>query len=325
MLFFTTRGRVHWLKVWDLPEQARTSKGRSVANLLHLETGEQIASCKAVRDFADKSRSLVMITRRGLVKKTKLEAYSRPKKNGIIAMGLKEGDELVQAMITQPGDELVIATAKGMTIRFRESDARPMGRSACGVKGIRLGTDDHVVGAVVADPDGYLLTVCEHGYGKRTPFGPNSTEPIPMEDDLPLTDGDSDEISADVDEATDVENTTDAENVDDASDGDDTVDNGDSVDGEERNSGRSYRTQKRGGKGIRDIKTTKRNGSVVSVVCVSDTDDLFVMTARGKLQRIRVSDVSVVGRNTQGVRIMNLDDGDSVIAAKRVPPEEVTA
>ncbi len=338
MLFFTTRGRVHWLKVWDLPEQARTSKGRSVANLLHLEAGEQIASCKAVRDFADKSRSLVMITRRGLVKKTKLDAYSRPKKNGIIAMGLKEGDELVQAMITQPGDELVIATAKGMTIRFRESDARPMGRNACGVKGIRLGSGDHVVGAVVADPDGYLLTVCEHGYGKRTPFGPNSTEPIPMEDDLPLTDGDSDETSADVDGATDAENVEDAsddiENADvsDADlendvavDGDDTVDSGEIVDGEERNSGRSYRTQKRGGKGIRDIKTTKRNGSVVSVVCVSDMDDLFVMTARGKLQRIRVSDVSVVGRNTQGVRIMNLDDGDSVIAAKRVPPEEVTA
>ncbi|MDD3469515.1 MAG: DNA gyrase subunit A [Thermoguttaceae bacterium] len=340
MLFFTTKGRVHWLKVWDLPEQARTSKGRSVVNLLHLETGEQIASCKAVRDFTDKSSSLVMITRRGLVKKTKLEAYSRPKKNGIIAMGLKDGDELVQAMITRPGDELVIATSKGMTIRFRESDARPMGRNACGVKGIRLGAGDHVVGAVVADPDGYLLTVCEHGYGKRTPFGPNSTEPIPMEDDLLITDGDSEELSTmdsdvDGDSATDTaegaEDTLDGIEDADVSDADlegDSADDPDaennSVDGEERNSGRSYRTQKRGGKGIRDIKTTKRNGPVVGVVCVSDADDLFVMTARGKLQRIRVSDVGVVGRNTQGVRIMNLDEGDSVIAAKRVPPEEVT-
>ncbi|MDO4558486.1 MAG: DNA gyrase subunit A [Planctomycetia bacterium] len=311
MLFFTTKGRVYWRKVWDLPEQGRDAKGRSIANLLSLESDERIASCKPIRDFSDRTCSLVMVTRNGLVKKTKLEAYSRPKKNGIIALGLKDGDELVQVMVTRPGDELLIATSMGNAIRFRESNVRPVGRSACGVRGIRLRRGDHVVGMVVADPEGFLLTICENGYGKRTPFGPNSTEPVSPDEGMDGTE--TDETDAEI-----VSGMT--ESVDELADG--AEDNGSEDETGEVNGGRSYRTQKRGGQGVHDIRTTKRNGRVVGIVRVRETDDLFVMTARGKLQRIRVADVSVVGRNTQGVRIMNLGDGDTVIAAKRVPPEE---
>ncbi len=214
----------------------------------------------------------MMATRKGLVKKTALDQYSRPKKGGIIAIKLREDDELVDIVVTSPGDEVVLSTAAGMAIRFRESDARSMGRNTSGVKGIGLVGNDELVGMVVADPQATLLTVTQNGYGKRTPFGPNS----------------------------------DAEEIDEA----------------ETSSSARYRTQHRGGKGLRDIKTTDRNGSVVSVARVDDDDEILMMTARGKIQRIRASDISVIGRNTQGVRIMNLDEGDQLAAVVRVPREE---
>ena len=271
LLFFTNLGKVYWQKVYGLPQLSRESRGRAIVNLLNLSEGEKIADCRAVRDFDLPGHFLMMSTKHGLVKKTPLEAYSRPKKGGIIAIKLREGDELVDVVVTKPGDEVVLATSRGMAIRFNESDARPMGRNTSGVKGISLAEDDHLVGMVVADPDATLLTACRNGYGKRTTFGKNS--------------------GSDTEE-------------DDAS------------------SSARYRTQKRGGKGLRDIKATDRNGPVIGIVRVDDDNEVLMMTAGGKIQRIRVSDISVIGRNTQGVRIMSLDQGDTLAAVVRVPKEE---
>ena len=242
-------------------------------NLLNLVEGEKIADCRPVRDFDLPDHSMVMATRKGLVKKTLLKAYSRPMKTGIIAIKLKDDDELVDVVIAKPGDELVLATASGMAIRFSESDARPMGRNTSGVKGVNLTKGDALVGMVVADPDATLLTACEKGYGKRTPFGPNA---------------------ADIDESIEDESSTSFR----------------------------YRTQNRGGKGLRDIKTTNRNGPVIGIVRVDDSDELMMMTARGKIQRVKVSDLNPIGRNTQGVRIMTLDEGDTLAAVVRVPQDE---
>jgi DNA gyrase subunit A len=300
LLFFTNKGKVYWQKVYDLPQLGRESRGRAIVNLLRLGEGEKIADCRPVRDFDLPGHFLVMATRKGLVKKTALEAYSRPKKGGIIAIKLREDDELVDVVITKPGDEVVLSTASGMAIRFREADARPMGRNTSGVKGINLQDDDRLVGMVVADPQATLLTVCEHGYGKRTNFGPNAPPPEGGFAAAPSDDEESDDSP--VEEALD-----DAES-----------------DHEDENSSSSarYRAQRRGGKGLRDIKTTARNGKVIGIVRVDDDDEVLMMTARGKVQRIRASDVSVIGRNTQGVRIMSLDDEDTLAAVVRVPREE---
>ena len=173
LMFFTSQGKVYWRKVYDLPQSARDSRGRAVVNLLSLQEGERIMDCRAVRDFTLPDHYLVMATAKGLVKKTDLEAYSRPRTAGIIAIKLREGDHLVDVAVVKKGDELVLSTARGMAIRFKESDARSMGRASSGVKGIRLTKDDLVVGMVVADPEATLLTACANGYGKRTPFGPN--------------------------------------------------------------------------------------------------------------------------------------------------------
>ena len=294
LLFFTNRGKVYWRKVYQLPQLARDSRGRAIVNLLQLDEGEQIMDCRAVRDFEKGGNFLVMATAGGLVKKTPLKAYSRPMKTGIIAIKLREGDELVDVVTTEPGDEIVLSTANGMAIRFRESDARAMGRNSSGVKGINLIGDDKVIGMVVADPDACLLTVCEKGYGKRTPFGPNS----PSEN--------TDAPAAETDANADAQPAPEAES------------NG----GDETSSQRSYRTQKRGGKGLRDIKTTERNGSVVGIVRIYDEDELLMITGRGKLQRIAANEISIVGRNTQGVRVMSLDKDDILVAAKRVPHED---
>ncbi|MBN2292683.1 MAG: DNA gyrase subunit A [Pirellulales bacterium] len=282
LMFFTNFGKVYWLKVYSLPQLARDSRGRAIVNLLELAEGEHITDCRAVKDFDKPDHFLVMATRKGLVKKTPLSAYRRPMARGIIAIKIREGDELVDVVVTKPGDEIVLSTRNGMAIRFQQSDARPMGRNSSGVKGIKLIGDDEVVGMVVADPDAELLTVCENGYGKRTPFGPNLVEESEGETDDGATDDSEEGLS----------------------------------------SQRSYRTQRRGGKGLRDIKTTKRNGPVIGAVRITDEDEVLMMTAGGKIQRIAASDVSVVGRNTQGVRVMNLTAGDTLIAVKRVAKEE---
>ena len=201
----------------------------------------------------------------------------RDRSNGIIAIKLRDDDSLIKAVVAKKGDELVMATADGMAIRFKESDARPMSRNTSGVKGISLRAGDEVVGMVVTDPGATLFTACEKGYGKRTLFGPNQA------------------------------------GADDAG----------SSDGDDETSGSArYRTQNRGGKGLRDIKTTERNGKVISIVTVNDDDELLLMTSGGKIQRIACSDLGVIGRNTQGVRIMRLSADDTLAVIARVPRDE---
>ena len=271
LLFFTNRGKVYWQKVYDIPALGRSSKGRAVVNLLQLDKGEQILDCIAIRNFDLPEHYLMMATRSGLVKKTDLSAYSRPKRGGIKAIKLREKDELVDVVLTQAGDEILMSTAQGMAIRFPASDARPMGRDTSGVKGISLATGDQLVGMVVADPDATLLTICEKGYGKRTLFGPHLEDAV-----------------------------------------------AESGDGNSR-----YRTQKRGGKGLRDIRTSDRNGQVVDIVQVKDDDEVLMMTRLGQIQRTPVEGISTIGRNTQGVRIMRLADDDLLAAVVRVPSDDV--
>ncbi|MGB9688362.1 DNA gyrase subunit A [Thermogutta sp.] len=308
LLFFTNLGRVHWRKVHELPELPRDAKGRAIVNLLNLQPEEKVAACRPVRDFSLPDHYLLFATARGLVKKTELSAYGRPVRGGIIAIKLREGDELVGAVVAKKGDEVLLATAKGMAIRFRESDVRPMGRAAAGVKGISLIGDDRVVGLVVAEPDACLLTVCAHGYGKRTPFGASTVASGTEED---TENGDERETSTAAEEALEEEPSVEEP---EAVEG-----NGD----EEGEVGSQfyYRTQRRGGKGIRDIKTDARNGPVVGVAVVHEDDEILMMTAKGKTQRLRVSEIRLVGRNTKGVRLMTLDEGDTVVAVKRIPAE----
>ncbi|MGE0375428.1 MAG: DNA gyrase subunit A [Planctomycetaceae bacterium] len=287
LLFFTNFGKVYWQKVYDLPLQARTAKGRALVNLLRLSEEESVQDCVDVREF-DSERFLLMVTRRGFIKKTALSAYSRPQKGGIIAIKLEQDDRLIDVVKVSPGEDVVLSTTAGMSIRFCEQDARAMGRNSRGVRGIRLGNEDEVVGMVVASEDLSLLTVCENGFGKRTPFGV----------------GDLDE------EVEEVE---------------DTVESIDEPEGEEEaaaaSSSMRYRRQKRGGKGVRDIKTTARNGPVIGILSVEDGDDVLMVTTSGKIQRIRAGDIRMIGRNTQGVRIMTLDDDDKLVGIARIPAE----
>ncbi len=302
LLFFTDKGKVHWIKVYDLPLQPRTGKGRALANLMTLEEGEGIANCFNVRYFPD-DQYLVIATRQGIIKKTALSAYGRPMKGGIIAIRLDDGDALVDVRIVQGDEDLVLSTSGGMAIRFNHEDARPMGRATRGVKGIKLKKDEIVVGMVVADPDRTLLSICEFGYGKRTPFGPGELD---SSDDIP-EDGaaEDDEVAVETDATAD--------------DSADATDDGDASVG----SNNQYRRQRRGGKGVRDIKTTTRNGKVVDVLSVSDDDEVLMVTSRGKIQRIRASDINTIGRNTQGVRIIRLDEGDTLVSCAVIPGDVI--
>ena len=283
LLFFTNFGQVYWLKVYDIPQMSRTSAGRALPNVISLKPDEKVSAVIPVRRF-EPNQYLLIATRRGLVKKTALEQYSRPRAGGIIGINLEEGDSLLDAVLVTEGDEVVLATKNGMAIRFAESDARPMGRDTKGVKGINLGKDDEVVGLAVADPDGQLLTVCENGYGKRTMFGASEANIA----------------------ATAEEETTEAVESPEA-------------DGDENSpSNMRYRTQRRGGKGLKDIKTTERNGHVVNTVAVRDGDEIIVITQQGMVTRMKVSDFRPIGRNTQGVRLANLQEGDKVVTAVKL-------
>lgn len=254
ILFFTNHGQCHWLKVYDLPALQRTAQGRAVVNLLNLRAEERITSHIPVRDFDE--RNLFMITARGVVKKTALLSYSRPKQGGIIGISLDEGDELIAVLLTKTGDEVILSTKDGLSIRFEEEQARPMGRATHGVKGIGLQEGDEVVGAVVVSPGGSLLTVCEKGYGKRTSF-------------------------------------------------------------------EEYRPQNRGGKGLIDIKTSERNGKVVAVAAVKDDDELILISIGGKVVRIPISGINVIGRNTQGVRLMSIAEDDRVVSVAKIASEDI--
>jgi DNA gyrase subunit A len=287
LLCFTNRGQLYWLKVYDLPQLGRTSPGRAIANVLSLKPEEKISSVIPVRRF-DASHFLLMATRNGQVKKTALEEYSRPKSGGIIGIALDEGDMLIDVALTQAGDEVILSTRQGMAIRFDEAQARAMGRNTRGVKGINLAEGDEVVGMVVADPQGYLLTVCENGYGKRTPFGANIAGVEP-----PETEEEPEEPAEEATDEAAVERGT-----------------------------MRYRKQRRGGKGLRDIRTSERNGPVVGILSVRDGDDIMLITTGGMVNRTHVDEIRIVGRNTQGVRIMNLGDGDKIASIAKVAKED---
>ncbi|NLF31197.1 MAG: DNA gyrase subunit A [Planctomycetes bacterium] len=249
MLVLTNKGRLHWLKVYDVPNLPRTARGRAIVNLLEFEKDETLQAVICVRHFDE--RFLTIVTRLGQIKKTALEAYSRPRKGGIQATGLNEDDAVIDAAITTGSDEIVLATCKGKAIRFKESDVRPMGRTAAGVIAIKLAKDDAVVDMAVVDPSSSLLTVCQNGYGKRTPA-------------------------------------------------------------------EEYRLQGRGGQGIINIRTTARNGDVVSMKAVRDNDELMLITVNGQIMRMAVSQLREIGRATQGVRMISLREGDELVAVARV-------
>jgi DNA gyrase subunit A len=296
LLCFTNRGRVYWLKVYDIPQMSRTSAGRAIANVLSLKAEEKITSVIPVRRF-EEDRHLLMATRRGLVKKTALSEYSRPRAGGIIGINLDEEDTLIGVVLTQPGDEVVLSSRNGMAIRFEEADARAMGRATRGVKGINLHESDEVVGLAVADSEGYLLTVCENGYGKRTPFGAN----VAGEEESTAENAESAEDSAETSAEAPAEGTEEAP---------------------AERSGMRYRKQRRGGKGLRDIRTTERNGPVVGVLAVRGGDDIMLITSQGMVNRTHVDEIRIVGRNTQGVRVMGLNEGDKIASLAKIAKED---
>ncbi len=297
LLCFTNRGQLYWLKVYEIPLMSRTSAGRAIANVLSLREEEKITSVIAVRHF-DADRYLLMATRRGIVKKTALQEYSRRRAGGIIGISLDEGDTLIGVVLVKAGDEVVRSTRNGYAIRFDEADARSLGRNARGVKGINLKEGDELVGMVVTDPEGALLTVCANGYGKRTPFGPNTAGDPEGEGEA------DDQTEPEVEETPAAAEETGAAPAEGG-------------EGESRSSFR-YRKQRRGGKGIRDIITSERNGPVVGVESVRDDEDIMLITAQGMVNRTHISEIRMVGRNTQGVRIMNLKEGDKIASIAKV-------
>ncbi|QDU20803.1 DNA gyrase subunit A [Urbifossiella limnaea] len=292
LLCFTDKGQLYWLKVWQVPQAARTSPGRSIANVLSLKPEEKLSGIVAVREFVE-GAFLLTATRKGLVKKSKLTDYSRPRAGGIIGMGLDDDDKLIGVGLTKAGDEVVLSSRNGMAIRFSEANIRATGRGTYGVKGINLVGDDELVGMTVADPDGFLLTVCELGYGKRTPFGANTADAADGDDDAG-----PEPTETEPEEGTETEG------------------------GEDRSSMR-YRRQRRGGKGLRDVKVTAKNGKVVGVSSVRDGDEVILITVGGMVTRCKVDTIRLVGRNTQGVRVMNLNEGDKLATLAKVAPETV--
>ena len=262
LLYFTDFGRCYWLRVFEIPEGGRTSKGRSIRNLIQISPDDRVRAVLIVRktDFRSeeylKNHYVIMATKRGQVKKSLLEAFSRPRVDGIIAIAVDEEDQLIEAHITDGTADVVLAASTGKAIRFKESDARPMGRNTRGVRGIRLRGGSHVVGMVVMEDDSHeLLAISANGYGKRS-----------------------------------------------------TID--------------EYRVQSRGGMGIITMKTTAKTGPLVSIKGVLETDDLMISTEKGTMIRFSISAVRSMGRNTQGVRVISLRDGDAIADVSRVVTDE---
>jgi len=246
IIFFTAGGRVYWVKVYELPQAGRLSKGKAIVNLLRISNEEKISATIPVRTF-DNLHFLIMATERGVVKKTNLEAYSHPRKGGIAAIKIDEGDRVVNVSLTNGKEEVVLATRQGKSIRFSEKDVRPMARTARGVRGIRLRKEDKVVGMEIAHKEMSLLTVTSRGYGKRSNFS-------------------------------------------------------------------GYRIQNRGGSGVINIKTVEKKGKVIGIECVKEEDEVMIITSQGMVIRIPIKPIRVMGRSTQGVRLIKLKDGDQVRA-----------
>jgi DNA gyrase subunit A len=257
IMIFTDRGRAYWLKVHEIPDVGPDGKGKSIANLVSMEPGEKIAATLAVKEFPE-DKYVVMGTLKGVVKKTSLDAFSNPRAGGIIAMGVEEGDAVITVQQSDGAGEVFIGTRDGMAIRFEETDVRPMGRTAYGVRGITLRDGDIVVGMEVVKPGGTVLTVTERGFGKRT----------------------------EIDE---------------------------------------YRVQSRGGVGVINITTSERNGLVVGVSYVQAGDELLVITQQGMILRMLTDDVRSIGRATQGVTIIDLEENDRVVSIARLLEKEEDA
>jgi len=257
MMFFTDLGRVYWLKVYEIPEGGRATRGKAIVNLLNLQAGEKITAILSVKEFDDE-RFIMMATRQGVVKKSPLKEYSNVRVGGIIAVNLDEGDRLIAAALTDGKQHVLLASKNGKSIRFAEEDARPMGRVSRGVRGMTLEGDDVVIGMEIIKADAEsstIFTVTENGYGKQTELA-------------------------------------------------------------------EYRVQSRAGKGIITIKTTERNGHVVNLMQMTDINDLMLITDQGKILRASVSQFSVIGRNTQGVRLMVLEPGERIVAVARLAEKD---
>ena len=253
LLCFSNRGQLYWLKVYRLPQAGRGSRGKPIVNLLPLEEGERITAVLPIREYQE-DRYVFMATAQGTVKKTPLAAFSRPRAAGIIAVGLDEGDRLVGVAITDGSRDVILCTSEGKAIRFPEDDVRAMGRTAAGVRGIRVPDGVDVISLIIPDADGLILTASENGFGKLT-----SVEEFPVHG--------------------------------------------------------------RGGQGVIAMQTSERNGRLVAAAQVATTDELMLMSSSGTLVRTRAGEISVLGRNTQGVRLIRLDEGDALIGVEAVEPE----
>jgi DNA gyrase subunit A len=254
ILFFTTIGKVYWIKVHELPQASRAARGKPIVNLLNLEPGERVSAFLSVREFQE-GRYIVFATKNGLIKKTELMAYANPRASGIRAIGLEDRDEVIGVRLTDGQQEIILSTADGQSIRFKEEQVRPTGRGTFGVVGMKLDPGDKVVSMEILSLGFDILTVSEGGYGKRT----------------------------EMDE---------------------------------------YRLQSRGGKGIITMKTTDKTGQVIGVQQVTEEDQLMLVTSAGKIIRLRIKDIRVIGRNTQGVRLIDVEEGERVVSLARLAEKE---
>jgi DNA gyrase subunit A len=257
LLIFTEKGKCFWMRVFDIPEGAKATKGRPIQNLINLDRDDKVMAYINVADLTDEeyinNNYILMCTKQGIIKKTSLEAYSRPRQNGINAITIREDDELLEAKLTSGSSEIMIAASGGKSIRFNETDARPMGRNASGVRGIKLEEGQHVVGMIaVEDVNTTVLVISENGYGKRT-------------------------------------------SVED------------------------YRKTNRGGKGVKTINITEKTGSLIAIKNVDESNDLMIINKSGIAIRISVEELRVMGRNTQGVKVINLRKNDQIAGVAKVP------
>ena len=250
MLFFTDQGKCYWLKVHQIPQALRTSQGRAIINLIGCDPGAQVQAFLPVNSF-DNNQFIIMATKNGIINRTALSLYSKPRKGGVYAMEVKDGDQLIQAKISNGEDTIIMATKDGKSIRFEENQVRPTGRRTKGVRGIRLSSTDEVIGMLIAKREGSVLVTSENGYGKRS-----------------LLD--------------------------------------------------AYRIQGRGGKGVYTMKKTPKTGQLVTILETTDEDDLMIITNAGVMIRQKVDLIRVIGRNTQGVKLIRLDDGSKISSVTKV-------
>ncbi|MBP4142315.1 DNA gyrase subunit A [Flavobacterium sp. P4023] len=270
MMFFTQKGKCFWMRVYEIPEGSKTAKGRAIQNLVNIESDDKVKAFICTQDLKDKdyinSHNLIMVTKKGQVKKTSLEKYSKPRVNGVAAITIKEGDELLEAKLTNGESQIILAVKSGKLVRFEETKTRPMGRTASGVRGITLKDDtDEVIGMVTVDKeninDSQILVVTENGYGKRTKL----------------------------------------------------VEDGEDV----------YRITNRGGKGVKTLNITEKTGKLISINAVTDADDLMIINKSGLTIRMAIEDLRVMGRATQGVKLINLKGKDSIAAVTKVMKDDV--